>query len=808
MTINSAPMEITYGFASSGAAGRTRHQVRAGQPANALCGRPASRPLTDTDAAKLRDCTHCVKARTAADDQAAYEAARDADALTPYVEAGRCTSVMGGEVHEMSHNFDEAGRPEFVFPLCRTGAMTNSGTKYRKVAADAPLTCKNCADNAERRETYRTARAAKVAADTAAVAPRVSQVTDAEWDEETTTVDTLDEDTVIRADDHKPSSRWFVARRNFSLGVIDDEGPWHATRGRYAAWSERGAERPDGIVGFYATLREAARAIADANPTGHVVATEPVSTDDPASRVGITTNIVAVLADMTELHSDGLTPPITRYYVVRQNACIGSIYDLGEAHHPRTRYLAWRPGTRPDGDILVGHFPDIFDATRAVAAAHRKATPRPAANLPAAEPAARIVEGVVVSHDGTARGSLPRHCDNADVRAALLALKGLHLAELTDEGHEAATDYGYMVEPRGQGRVAIYWVRGGDITEADGRPWTVELQIARDRLAEAGWLVEGRSRNCVFAWHPVTGEAPAGAPAPRTAVAAIGADITPGPGSAVTYPPTPAGVARGSLPRHADHPDVRAALGILAGLHLAELTDEGTDAATDYGYAIVPEGGGRVAVYWLRDGNSVTADGQPWTAEHKIAADRYASVDWEAQPTTTCVWVQVPADDYTPDEPTVRPATAPARALTPLQARDAVAESYPTADRFEPLIDEDGETLHYTFQVGRLHGARWGWVTSAGTYGRSLERTRTDARNMIRAQADDDQRTNDRAANRAEREARPVLPRRTRTPERDVAQLSALRDLLTRVRMGAVNGDMNKVREALSGYDDVMEATR
>ncbi len=50
-------------------------------------------------------------------------------------------SVLGGKVHTRQTAFDDGG-PEFHFPLCRTGSMTNRGTKYR--ATDAEVTCEMC----------------------------------------------------------------------------------------------------------------------------------------------------------------------------------------------------------------------------------------------------------------------------------------------------------------------------------------------------------------------------------------------------------------------------------------------------------------------------------------------------------------------------------------------------------------------------------------------------------------------------------------------------------------------------------------
>ncbi len=50
-------------------------------------------------------------------------------------------SMLGGKVHTRQTAFDDGG-PEFHFPLCRTGSMTNRGTRYR--LTEAEVTCSIC----------------------------------------------------------------------------------------------------------------------------------------------------------------------------------------------------------------------------------------------------------------------------------------------------------------------------------------------------------------------------------------------------------------------------------------------------------------------------------------------------------------------------------------------------------------------------------------------------------------------------------------------------------------------------------------
>ncbi|MFC8463401.1 hypothetical protein [Streptomyces sp. NPDC057250] len=153
--------------------GKTVHYVSVdGFHLKTECGRVADRQLDDRQAGKMgRECGRCVKAVQTAVAQAEYEAQLDAMAQEPHVEAGRCTPLAGGEVHEMQQYDPQDRRPERVFPLCRTGSMTNTGTKYRKVAPDAPLTCRNCITNAERREAFYARRAPKAPASAPTIKP-------------------------------------------------------------------------------------------------------------------------------------------------------------------------------------------------------------------------------------------------------------------------------------------------------------------------------------------------------------------------------------------------------------------------------------------------------------------------------------------------------------------------------------------------------------------------------------------------------------------------------------------------------------
>ncbi|MEI5099012.1 hypothetical protein RB200_10680 [Streptomyces sp. PmtG] len=126
-------------------------------------------------------------------------------------------------------------------------------------------------------------------------------------------------------------------------------------------------------------------------------------------------------------------------------------------------------------------------------------------------PERRVVEGVIVTHNGRTKGTAPKHSADPDALAAVAALGDLRLAEVTDHTDVAAEPgdldhqpdaWGFLAEPRGNGRVALYWLESGRYVGRDGKPWAVELQIGADKLSAAGWRIEPHTRRCVMAWRP------------------------------------------------------------------------------------------------------------------------------------------------------------------------------------------------------------------------------------------------------------------------------------------------------------------
>lgn len=142
----------------------------------------------------------------------------------------------------------------------------------------------------------------------------------------------------------------------------------------------------------------------------------------------------------------------------------------------------------------------VFEAESAArrAAERAKYGPKPAQQA--------SVEGTVVLHRGEARGCLPKHAQHPDVRAALAALtahgaRPLQLAALQgDDVEDNPHASGAMVEPRGDGLVAVYWLVDGDHRGEQGKPHRVQLEILRTHLREADWLIEAGTGPVVKAW--------------------------------------------------------------------------------------------------------------------------------------------------------------------------------------------------------------------------------------------------------------------------------------------------------------------
>ncbi|MFD0269570.1 hypothetical protein ACFVGY_23840 [Streptomyces sp. NPDC127106] len=108
-------------------------------------------------------------------------------------------------------------------------------------------------------------------------------------------------------------------------------------------------------------------------------------------------------------------------------------------------------------------------------------------------------------------GVLPQDAEHPAASAAVTALSGQPLADVTgpDDLGEVA---GYWVRPDGtSGRLSVGWVEDGKLaTGADGRPPLAALRVAKELFERTeGWLVEPGDHPSLLVWHVPTLEAEA-----------------------------------------------------------------------------------------------------------------------------------------------------------------------------------------------------------------------------------------------------------------------------------------------------------
>ncbi|MGW3971052.1 hypothetical protein ACWEFD_17355 [Streptomyces ardesiacus] len=108
-----------------------------------------------------------------------------------------------------------------------------------------------------------------------------------------------------------------------------------------------------------------------------------------------------------------------------------------------------------------------------------------------------------------------------------------------------------------------------------------------------------------------------------------------------------------------------------------------------------------------------------------------------------CVYVVMEADEVVDGVPNTRLCGFCDRPqpgeMTEDQARARVAGTYPHAEAFQAERTEHGRLTGYTFRAGRLHSARYGWITAAGTYAQALENYRSQAAAMLPMAVRDEQ---------------------------------------------------------------------
>ncbi|MFE5715797.1 hypothetical protein ACFQ7J_33875 [Streptomyces sp. NPDC056501] len=108
-------------------------------------------------------------------------------------------------------------------------------------------------------------------------------------------------------------------------------------------------------------------------------------------------------------------------------------------------------------------------------------------------------------------GVLPQDAEHPAAAAAVTALSGQPLADVTG-AHDLGEVAGYWVRPDGtSGRLAVGWVEDGRLTtNADGRPPLAWLSVAKELFERTeGWVVEHGDQPSLFVWHVPTLDAAA-----------------------------------------------------------------------------------------------------------------------------------------------------------------------------------------------------------------------------------------------------------------------------------------------------------
>lgn len=282
-------------------------------------------------------------------------------------EPGHCTTMRGGAVHEVTSGLDGSdGGPVHIFPLCRTGSMTNQGTRYRKVKAE--LTCKNCISNRERRRAAqaRRAAAAVVEAPAAVETPAVDEAAPVGQDERAVLLEeigarlsaglvwsTAAAFEPVREGDDRPVIGWTYRTRSGS----EIRYSYVAARGLLLEGFNELRHREDAARELIAH-RAAGTDTADLMPP---VATylEQVRAERSTEELAEYVRILDVDVVKTAAEGPG------RLIVTRGPDFLGTIFDAG-ANSRRGRFEAWAPyaGTR---NGCAGFHATVEEAVDAIA---------------------------------------------------------------------------------------------------------------------------------------------------------------------------------------------------------------------------------------------------------------------------------------------------------------------------------------------------------------------------------------------------------------------------------------------------------
>ncbi|WP_411092275.1 hypothetical protein [Streptomyces sp. 049-1] len=386
--------------------------------------------------------------------------------------------------------------------------------------------------------------------------------------------------------------------------------------------------------------------------------------------------------DTVQLKPDGAG----RWAVVRGGIFLGDVRDMGARRTRKGRYAAWSPYGKPGvGKGNVGHFHDMDAARDAVAQAWPVQVTEIAGDL--GVPVAQVLEVAQrVEQEWQPQGR----------PVALRSLEYTGAAgELTQA---AAAEVRQRLTVPFHGPADYAGPRGLCGYEDHTAPLLPSGKLAEhDRQQGVMWACPGSCR-------PARGSRE---------------ELTMRDTTAVTHNPP----RDRALACHAKGGDV-----VVVDGQPMEVKGLQVDKTTD-------------AHVWLTlDG--VSAGPLRFTLEDRLEYRRRIRRD--DVPCTVCgVYVVMEVDEAVDGVPNVRLCGLCDRQqpdeLTEDQARARVERTYPHAEAFQAERTERGRLTGYTFQAGRLHSARYGWITPAGTYAQGLEEYRSQAAAMLPMAARDEQ---------------------------------------------------------------------
>ncbi|MFE4205377.1 hypothetical protein ACFRSX_03360 [Streptomyces goshikiensis] len=475
--------------------GNTGHYARPGTHTS-YCGRELMHEPNTPIAARI--CKACAKAeqidRVAAGEVAA-DRAIEGPTLAERAHVRYCLVGAGRRVHYSNNDDTLCGRE--VTEYDDGSALLKKGTEL----------CAPCGKAAEHR-AY--ARSLAAASPLAAAAVEVAEI-----------VEAVDPRAFLRAAVLREGGEWNVERvtalydaagitvdRNtrwgFLLNLAEDEHlltPFDK-RGTFTAIPAAVEE----ATAFEATTR-AVDAVEHAEGTGAQVETVAEA------------EALYAAALVTEAEADAGT--WRGEWIGEQPAAL-TLFDVEQPAEQGALFTDAAPAEEPTAPVRVRvrFEPAAIERHVAKAAAERiayraemdarKAAEAARYGTPDRAPARRVVEGVIVEHAGSSEGSAPSNATHPDVIAAREVLAGLAVARLT-EHHDVSKPTaeeqavrGYMVEPRGGRRVAVYWLEGGATIRRDTLLHGAALDCLAHRLNSRGWNTEPlrASSLCVFAWRP------------------------------------------------------------------------------------------------------------------------------------------------------------------------------------------------------------------------------------------------------------------------------------------------------------------